>query len=97
MILYTDIDECKQSGVCLPTERCINTYGSYRCIRDTSCPVGHQVNPLTKACEGDYIDPLFSLWIICDIISDIDECAQVYKLNNTSVLSFVFFMNELWF
>lgn len=85
MTLYTDIDECKQAGVCLPTERCINTYGSYRCIRDTSCPVGHQINPLTKACEGDYIDPLFSLWISCDIISDIDECAQVYKLNNTPV------------
>lgn len=49
--MCVDIDECKQSGVCLPTERCINTYGSYRCIRDTSCPVGHQVNPLTKACE----------------------------------------------
>ena len=50
----TDVNECAQPGICLPSERCVNTYGSYRCVQDTSCPQGHQVDPVTKTCKGNH-------------------------------------------
>ncbi|XP_078340478.1 uncharacterized protein LOC111109147 isoform X2 [Crassostrea virginica] len=49
--MCVDVNECAQPGICLPSERCVNTYGSYRCVQDTSCPQGHQVDPVTKACK----------------------------------------------
>ncbi|KAL6104929.1 ltbp4 [Pungitius sinensis] len=45
-----DVDECVQSGgsVCVMSQRCENTIGSYRCI--TSCQPGYQVTR-TGGCE----------------------------------------------
>lgn len=58
IFLYTDIDECKQSGICPLSARCVNTYGSYRCIPSTSCPQGHEIDPVTQTCVGKSAIPL---------------------------------------
>ncbi|XP_055366414.1 fibulin-2-like isoform X2 [Betta splendens] len=44
-----DINECLSSGACQPSERCVNTAGSYVCQAVISCPSGFHVH--SNACE----------------------------------------------
>ncbi|XP_062615867.1 uncharacterized protein LOC134277555 [Saccostrea cucullata] len=81
--MCVDINECQQPGICPASARCVNTYGSYRCIPSTSCPQGHQIDPVTKACID--IDECSRGVHNCQsdqenfgnaaFITDIDECA----------------------
>lgn len=58
IFLYTDIDECQLSARCPLSARCVNTYGSYRCIPSTSCPQGYEIDPVTQTCVGKSAIPL---------------------------------------
>ncbi|CAG0918165.1 unnamed protein product [Notodromas monacha] len=49
-----DINECQQNeDMCLPSQRCDNTIGSFSCIRVTSCGTGYTLNSARNACEDD--------------------------------------------
>lgn len=46
----TDINECSSPRACQLNQRCVNTVGSYTCLRLISCPQGYRVN--NDICEG---------------------------------------------
>ena len=51
--MITDINECEFSkSPCLPTEKCVNTEGSFQCYHVLRCETGFEVDMLTSECKG---------------------------------------------
>ncbi|XP_015912023.1 fibrillin-1 isoform X2 [Parasteatoda tepidariorum] len=47
-----DVDECREeSHDCIPTESCINSIGSYRCVPIVQCPHGYRWRPERSKCD----------------------------------------------
>lgn len=52
----TDVDECvTNTHSCGPSERCVNTVGSFVCELQVTCPAGYQLR--NSVCEGELIVP----------------------------------------
>ena len=57
---FLDVNECSRSGTCSRNERCVNTYGSYNCIDNTStqpplvCATGLEVDSSGQQCQGRF-------------------------------------------
>lgn len=50
---FKDIDECLLLvDECLESQRCLNTPGSYKCIRTLSCGTGYAMDSETEQCVG---------------------------------------------
>lgn len=48
-----DIDECLLLvDDCTESQRCLNTPGSYKCIRTLSCGTGYALDSKTEQCIG---------------------------------------------
>lgn len=45
-IIFTDINECEQQGICPRPGKCINTLGSFQCI----CPRGFKLDHTGRFC-----------------------------------------------
>ena len=51
-----DVDECvTNTHSCRPSERCVNTVGSFVCELQVTCPAGYQLR--NGVCEGEFIVP----------------------------------------
>lgn len=56
LLLLADVDECAGSRrSCHPSQRCVNTAGSFFCELQAPCPAGYQLR--SRVCEGPFIPP----------------------------------------
>ncbi|KAI1726500.1 calcium-binding EGF domain-containing protein [Ditylenchus destructor] len=68
-----DVDECLLLiGDCLESQRCLNTPGSYKCIRTLSCGTGYAMDSETEQCVD--VDE-------CNLGSH--DCGPQYQCRNT--------------
>lgn len=68
-----DINECQfMGGRCLQGQRCENTRGSYRCVRENPCGTGYTLDSDTQRCEDDNE---------CDIGTH--NCGPAFSCTNT--------------
>ncbi|CAD5219992.1 unnamed protein product [Bursaphelenchus okinawaensis] len=67
-----DIDECLIGADCLESQRCLNTPGSYKCIRTLTCGTGYALDSETDQCVD--VDE-------CNLGSH--DCGPLYHCRNT--------------
>ncbi|PIC33121.1 hypothetical protein B9Z55_013219 [Caenorhabditis nigoni] len=68
-----DIDECATlMDDCLESQRCLNTPGSFKCIRTLSCGTGYAMDSATEQCRD--VDE-------CNLGSH--DCGPLYQCRNT--------------
>ncbi|EGT36148.1 CBN-FBL-1 protein [Caenorhabditis brenneri] len=68
-----DIDECATlMDDCLESQRCLNTPGSFKCIRTLSCGTGYAMDSATEQCRD--VDE-------CNLGSH--DCGALYQCRNT--------------
>uniref|UniRef100_A0A1I7S3U7 Fibulin-5 n=1 Tax=Bursaphelenchus xylophilus TaxID=6326 RepID=A0A1I7S3U7_BURXY len=67
-----DIDECLIGADCLESQRCLNTPGSYKCIRTLTCGTGYALDSETDQCVD--VDE-------CNLGSH--DCGALYHCRNT--------------
>lgn len=48
-----DVNECATSHPCEEGQQCLNTLGSYNCVRFIPCGTGYTFNALSERCEDD--------------------------------------------
>ncbi|EFO93512.1 hypothetical protein CRE_01349 [Caenorhabditis remanei] len=73
VILIHNIDECATlMDDCLESQRCLNTPGSFKCIRTLSCGTGYAMDSSTEQCRD--VDE-------CNLGSH--DCGALYQCRNT--------------
>jgi len=52
--MFIDVDECANPTTCQNFETCINTNGSFQCVRQRSrCSEGHEMDYNSGQCIGE--------------------------------------------
>lgn len=69
-LIFLDIDECEESGLCGRNARCVNTEGSYKCSCNDGFKLGNgelyfHPNGSVVSCKGE------SLWMLLLLADEI--------------------------
>uniref|UniRef100_A0A183EB58 EGF-like domain-containing protein n=1 Tax=Gongylonema pulchrum TaxID=637853 RepID=A0A183EB58_9BILA len=66
VVFILDIDECLLlADNCLESQRCLNTPGSFKCIRTLSCGTGYALDSDTEQCIGSFFFFFTSNFNVC--------------------------------